>query len=111
MLSFLLMTIHFFSVVHNMNTSAINLNNDLNKIRDWAIQWKMNFNFGLANKLRKLYFQGSIKRQIIIQFILITTLFNKIPLNLGMCLDSELNFQEHINNLLSKVNKTIGFIA
>ena len=33
-----------FSIVHNMNTSATNLNNDLNKIKNWAIQWKMNFN-------------------------------------------------------------------
>ena len=24
--------------------SIINLNNDLNKVRNWAIQWKMNFN-------------------------------------------------------------------
>ena len=27
-----------------MNTSTINLNNDLNKIINWTIQWKMNFN-------------------------------------------------------------------
>ena len=27
-----------------MNTSTTNLNNDLNKIKNWAIQWKMNFN-------------------------------------------------------------------
>ena len=33
-----------FAIVHNMNTSTINLNNDLNKIKNWAIQWKMNFN-------------------------------------------------------------------
>ena len=33
-----------FSIVHNMNTSTTNLNNDLNKIKNWAIQWKMNFN-------------------------------------------------------------------
>ena len=33
-----------FSVVHYVNTSGNNLNNDLSKINDWAIQWKMNFN-------------------------------------------------------------------
>ena len=32
------------SVVHDVNTSANNLNNDLSKINDWAIQWKMSFN-------------------------------------------------------------------
>ena len=32
-----------FSVVHDINTS-IQLNSDLKKINDWAIQWKMTFN-------------------------------------------------------------------
>ena len=68
------------SVVHNMNTSTINLNNDLNKIRNWAIHWEMNFNPILANKLKKLYFQESLKRPIIIQFIFNTTPFNKFSL-------------------------------
>ena len=33
-----------FSIVCNTNTSTTNLNNDLNKIKNWAFQWKMNFN-------------------------------------------------------------------
>ena len=33
-----------FSAVYDVNTSAINLNKDLSKINDWAIQWKMSFN-------------------------------------------------------------------
>ena len=33
-----------FSVVKDPITSANNLNYDLNLIKDWAIQWKMNFN-------------------------------------------------------------------
>ena len=35
----------FFSVIHNSNTSAKDLNEDLLKIKDWAFQWKMSFNF------------------------------------------------------------------
>ena len=31
------------SVVHDVNTSANNLNNDLSKINDWETQWKMSF--------------------------------------------------------------------
>ena len=30
--------------------------------------------------------------------------------HLGMILDAKLNFQEHIKNLLTKVNKTIGLL-
>ena len=33
-----------FSIVCNTNTSTTNLSNDLNKIKNWAFQWKMNFN-------------------------------------------------------------------
>ena len=33
-----------FSAVYDVNTSAINLNKDISKINDWAIQWKMSFN-------------------------------------------------------------------
>ena len=28
----------FFSIFQNMNTSTVNLSNDMNKIRNWAIQ-------------------------------------------------------------------------
>ena len=33
-----------FSIVHDPNATANDLNNDLAKINDWAYQWKMNFN-------------------------------------------------------------------
>ena len=33
-----------FSVIHNANTTAKELNNDLVKINRWAYQWKMSFN-------------------------------------------------------------------
>ena len=33
-----------FSVVNDMNTSSSDLNEDLEKIGNWAFKWKMNFN-------------------------------------------------------------------
>ena len=33
-----------FSVIHDSNTSALELNSDLAKIKRWAFQWKMGFN-------------------------------------------------------------------
>ena len=33
-----------FSVIHDSNTSALELNSDLVKINRWLFQWKMNFN-------------------------------------------------------------------
>ena len=98
-----------FSIVHNMNTSAINLNNDLNKTKNWTIQWKMNFSPILEHKLRRLYFQESFKKQIIIKFISIRTPFKQVlsKKHIRMYVDIKLIFQEHLNNVLSKVNKTI----
>ena len=43
-----------FSVVHNVNASARELNDDLKKIDKWAFQWKMSFNPDPSNKPRKL---------------------------------------------------------
>ena len=33
-----------FSVIHNINSAANDLNSDLMKISNWAFQWKMRFN-------------------------------------------------------------------
>ena len=88
-----------FSIVHNMNTSTTNLNNDLNKIKNWAIQWKMNFNPDPSRILtpnhNQVYFSHNSVKQVPFQK------------HLGMYLDTKFNFQKHLNNVLSKVNKTI----
>ena len=83
-----------YSVVYNMNTSTTNLNKDLNKIKSWAIQWKMNFN---PDPDLCRFNHNSVKQ---------------VPSqkHLGMYLDTKLNFQEHLNNVLSKVDKTIGLL-
>ena len=76
-----------FSIVHNMNKFATNLNNDLNKINNWAIQWKMNLTSILVNRFRRLCFPESFKRQILINFISVTTPLNKFLLkNILECL-------------------------
>ena len=41
--NYLLKTLLFF-MVHDINSLASNLNEYLEKIGDWAFQWKMNFN-------------------------------------------------------------------
>ena len=95
-----------------MNTSTTNLNNDLKKNKNWAIQWKMNFKPGPSKQAQE--FISSIKLQ--------KTNHNQVYFNhnslkqvpsqkhLGMYLDTKSNFQEHLNKALSKVNKTIGLL-
>ena len=33
-----------FSVVHDIDTSSCDLNYGLNRVKEWAFQWKMSFN-------------------------------------------------------------------
>ena len=63
-----------------MNSSAINLNNDLIKIKNWAIQCKMNFNPDPSKQAQEVIFSKNLQKQIIIKFISITTPLNKFPL-------------------------------
>ena len=44
-----------FSVVHDINTSAKELNEDLDKINNWAFQWKMNFSPDPSKFIKKSY--------------------------------------------------------
>ena len=47
-----------FSVVHDINTSASNLNEDLEKISNWGLNGKWSLIQILINKLKKLYLIG-----------------------------------------------------
>ena len=44
-----------FSMVHDVNTT-VNLNNDLSKINDWAIQWKVSFNPDPSKQAQEVIF-------------------------------------------------------
>ena len=101
-----------FSVVRDINTSAAHLNNDLWKISNWAFQWKMSFNHDPSKQAQEVIF--SRKHQ---KMSHPSVYFNNNPIesvssqkHLGMILDSKLNFQEHIKNIITKVNKTAGLL-
>ena len=53
-----------FSVVHNPNTTAKDLNNDLVKISGWAYQWKMSFNLDPSNEAQEVIFSRKAKKGI-----------------------------------------------
>ena len=101
-----------FSVVQNMNTSTTNLNNDLNKIRNWAIQWKMNFNPDPNKQAQEVVFSRKLQQK---NHNPVYSNHNPVQQvlsqkHLRIYLDTKLNFQEHLNHVLSKVNKTIGLL-
>ena len=51
-----------FSVIHDVNTSAKELNDDLKKVNDWVFQWKMSFNPDPSKKAQEVIFSGKSKR-------------------------------------------------
>ena len=62
-----------FSVIDNINSTANDLNCDLMKISNWAIQWKMRFNPDLISKLKRSFSAEKLIKLIILCYILIKT--------------------------------------
>ena len=53
-----------FSVTHDVNVSARELNDDLRKISNWAFQWKMSFNADVNKKAQEVIFSRKTKSYI-----------------------------------------------
>ena len=99
-----------FSTVYDPNHSAKVLNDDLNKISEWAYKWKMLLNPDLTKQAPEVIFsRKNIKTNHPIAY------FNEAPVahttcqkHLGMHLDEKLNFNHPINEKIAKANKGIG---
>ena len=101
-----------FSVVCDSNISAYELNNDMQKISEWAYKWKMSFNPDLNKQAQEVIFSRKLKKSSHPKIF-----FNNAPVfcanwqkHLGMYLDETLNFNLHIKEKMSKALKGIGII-
>ena len=101
-----------FSVIHDSNTSALELNSDLAKISRWTFQWIMSFNPDPKKQAQEVIF--SRKSKAILHPPLVFNNNNVIqatsPKHLGIIFDTRLSFEKHIETVLFKINKTIGLI-
>ena len=93
-----------FSVIFDKDLSAKNLNDDLNRINNWAFQWKMSFNPDPNKQAQEVLFSRKIQKSsqpslIFNNNIVTQSLTQK---HLGMFLDTKLDFQEHLKNISSK---------
>ena len=70
----------------------------------------MNFNLDPSKQVQEVIFSRNLLKRNHNQVYFNHNSVKQIPSqkHLGMYLDTKLNFQEHLNNVLSKVNKTIG---
>ena len=51
-----------FSVFHDVNASARELNDEMKKISKWVFQWKMSFNPDPSKQAQKVIFSRKIKK-------------------------------------------------
>ena len=104
--------VSLFSIVHDPNLSAAELNSDLRKINNWAHKWRMSFNPDPLKQATEVIF--SKKRSIVNHPDLY---FNGTQIccvpsqkDLGMILDQKLTFNDHVSQKLSKASKGVGVL-
>ena len=101
-----------FSVVHNANTTAKELNNDLVKISNWAYQWKISFNPDPSKQAQEIVFSRKVNKDYHTPLAFNN---NNVPetdsqKHLGIILDNHLSFPNHLKTILNKVNKPVGLL-
>ena len=86
--------ISLFSIFHNMSRSTTILYNDLNKIKDWAIQWRMNFIPDSSKQTQEVIFSRKVQKTNHNQVYFNHNSIKQLPTHkhLGMYLDTKLNF-------------------
>ena len=101
-----------FSIVNDNDTSATELQHDLNLIGKWAYQWKLEFNPDPTKQATELLFSCKSHSTLHPQLF-----FNNNPVStvtehkhLGLILEPKLIFSKHINEKISKANKNIGIL-
>ena len=101
-----------FTVVHNANAAASDMNHDLDIIKAWASKWRMSFNPDPNKQAVEVTFYT--KR---VKTYHPDILFGGVPVvrvedhrHLGIILDSKLSFASHIQTAITKSRQGIGMI-
>ena len=81
--------ISLFSVEHDINQSGINLNDDWEKISNWAFQWKMSFNPDTNKQVQEVIFSRNLRKSNhpSVTFSSTSVTQSEIQKHLGMFLD------------------------
>ena len=92
--------------------SANKLNQDLNRINNWAFQWKMSLNPDSSKQAQEVIFSRKLQKSThpTLSFNNNTVTQSVTQKHLGMLLDTKLDFHGHLKSIFSKVNKTIGLL-
>ena len=101
-----------FTIVKDKTESANILSNDLSEISKWAYDWKMLFNPDPCKPAQEVVFSRKKKTQshpaISLNNVQVErTSYQK---HLGLLLDEKLNFKQHVDSAILKMNKGISVI-
>ena len=101
-----------FSVVHDVNASAKELNDDLKKVNDSAFQWKISFNPDPSKQAQEVFFSCKSKRSTHLPLFFNNSNDSQTfsQKHLGVILDFKLTFEDHLNNAFAKVYKAVGLL-
>ena len=96
------LTMHLFSVMHDINAFASVLNGDFKKIKEWAFQWKMSCH-PHGSKQKKTH------PSLVFNNSNISHATSKN--HLGVTLDFKSIFNEHFVNVLHEIDRMIGLLC
>ena len=101
-----------FTIVKDRQESADVLNDDLSLISKWAFNWKMLINPDTNKPAQKVLFsrKKEIQNHSNISLNNIQVERASHQKNLCIILDEKLNFKEHIDSTILKVNKAIALL-
>ena len=101
-----------FSTVQDITARTVSLKNDLTKISEWAVQWKMNFNPDPRKQAEKLLFSQKTSSKPYPSLDFNDNPVHQVQLqkHLALFLDPKSSFDEHIQCILIKTRKIIGLI-
>ena len=90
-----------FSVIHDVNLSQINLNEDLGKINNCAYQWKLSFSTDPSKKVHGVIFSRKVNNVLPppLTFNNVDVYQIRSQKYLGMFLDFKLRFNKYLKNL------------
>ena len=101
-----------FIKVRNIEDTQEQLTSDLDKITNWAWQWKMEFNPDINKQAIEVIFSHKKKKPVHPPLF-----FNGIPVkretytkHLGVFLDQRLTFRKHIEEKIKKANQGLGLL-
>ena len=101
-----------FSIVKDPVVSALNLQHDLDRITEWACQWKMSFNPDPTKQAEEILFSHKLNNpdHPPINFNNIEVKRVTDHKHLGLNLDPKLSFTKHITEKIGIARKGIGII-